>query len=454
MKNKYPSFYEAFWVWVKVALYSFGGPTNQIAVMHKIFVEEKKWISEKRFLHALNYCMLLPGPEAQQLAVYLGWLLHRYRGGLAAGILFVIPGDIAILSLSILYAKYQTFSFVEVLFFGIKAAVIAIVLDALIHIGKKTLKNRINQFIALGAFIGIFFLSIPFPLIIFSAALIGFLIDRYWKINLGNNYAKDDGKDNDIVAKNNYISSYTIKGTISVGALWLVIWLSPLFLALLLVGTNSIFTQIATFFTKAAVVTFGGAYAVLAYISQQSVQYYHWLKPGEMLDGLGMAETLPGPLIKVVEFVGFMAAYRHAGSMNPVIAGIFGWMITSWITFVPAFLLIFTGAPYIEKLRKIKFLHAAMAAITAAVVGVILNLSIWFALHALFQTVNEVHYSIFKLYMPDWRTFNVGTFFIMLCALFLVFRYKANIFIIIFTSILLGFFIEGTAYMISAHDLI
>lgn len=439
---KYPTFYEACWVWLRVAIYSFGGPANQIAVMQKIFVEEKKWIGEKRFLHALNYCMLLPGPEAQQLAIYIGWLLHRYRGGLIAGILFVLPGDLTMIGLSILYATYHTLGFIQVLFFGIKAAVIAIVFDALIRISKKALKNLINVFIALSAFMGIFFLSIPFPFIIFGAALLGFLLDRYGKIQISDDYKANDVSEHDIVSKNSHISSYSIKSTLSIGGLWLIIWLAPLILCLLIVGTSSIFTQEAAFFAKTAVISFGGAYAVLAYISQQAVQYYQWVKPGEMLDGLGLAETMPGPLIKILEFVGFMAAYRHPGSLNPIFAGLIGAIITSWMIFTPAFLWIFTGAPYIEQLRKIKFLHAAMAAITAAVVGVILNLTVWFAIHALFHTVNESHYFIFRLYIPDWHTFDIGTFLIMLWALWLVFRYKADMFTVLLSSVLLGFLIK------------
>lgn len=440
-KNPYPTFLEALWVWFRVAIYSFGGPTNQIAVMHKIVVEEKKWVGEKRFLHALNYCMLLPGPEAHQLVIYLGWLLHRYRGGLAAGILFLIPGIITMFVLSILYAKYQTLTFVQTLFYGIKAGVIAIVFDAMIHIGKKALKSRTHIVIATAAFVGIFFFKIPFPIIIFSAALIGFLIGRYGK-NLIQIQNEKDAKEKDLVSNNPHIDSYSIKGTLFTIALWLFIWFSPVILALLFLGNDSVFTQEGLFFTKTAAISFGGAYAVLAYITLQSVKHYHWLQPGEMLDGLGMAETLPGPLIKVVQFVGFMAAFRHAGTMNPVWAGCLGSIITAWAIFIPSFLWIFSGAPYIERLRKIRDLQAAMTAITAAVVGVILNLSIWFAIHALFHTVAEKQYSILRLYIPDWHTFDIGTFGIMVCGLVLVFIFRAGIFTVLGTSILLGFLIK------------
>lgn len=439
--KEYPSFWNACWVWFKVAMYSFGGPANQIAVMHKIVVEEKKWVGENRFLHALNYCMLLPGPEAHQLVIYLGWLLHRYKGGLAAGILFLLPGIITILILSILYAKYHSVSYVQTLFFGIKAAVIAIVFDALIHIGKKALKSRAHLIIAFLAFVGIFFFKVPFPIIIACAALLGFILAKYVK-GFFEITVKDEKKEKDLVSNNSYISSYSLKSTLSVIFLWVSILFFPTILSLIIFGKNNILTVEGYFFTKTALISFGGAYAVLAYISQQSVQYYHWLSAGEMLDGLGMAETMPGPLIKIVQFIGFMAAFRNPGDMSPLVAGLIGSAMTAWVTFVPSFLWIFSGAPYIEKLRKMKNLHASMTAITAAVVGVILNLSIWFSMHALFHTVTEKQYSILRLYVPSWDTFDLGTFIIMAFALILVFIFRAGLFTVLGSSILLGFLIK------------
>lgn len=436
--NHYPAFKEALWCWFRVAIYSFGGPASQIALMHKIFVQEKQWIGEKRFLHALNYCMLLPGPEAQQLAIYLGWLLHRYRGGLTAGLLFVLPGVISILIVSILYARYQNIDFVQLLFYGIKAAVIAIVFEALFNMSKKVLKTTLHYLIALGAFISIFFFSVPFPLIILSAAILGLLLGSYLKIET----VEDEVKEEDIVANNPHLTRTNLKHTLLTALLWSVIWLFPVVLCLFALGLHHVFTQEALFFTKTAVISFGGAYAVLAYITQESVLYYKWLKPGEMLDGLGMAETLPGPLIKVVQFVGFLAAFRFAGVMDPLWAGVIGSLITAWVTFIPAFLFIFTGAPYIESLRKIKWLQSALTAVTAAVVGVILNLSIWFMLHALFRQVHVQKYNFFTLYQPEWATFDWGTLFIALVAAYLIFRWKANILVVLLSSIALGFAIK------------
>ncbi len=446
--KKYPSFLEAFWVWVKVAIYSFGGPANQIAVMHKLIVEEKKWVGEQRFLHALNYCMLLPGPEAQQLAIYLGWLLHRYWGGIVAGSLFVLPGFLTILSLSIIYAKYASLSFITILFYGIKPAVIAIVLDALFRIGKKALKKKISFLIAMAVFVGIFFFNIPFPIIVFGAAIFGYLSGRFWKSLLSEGEKYDDAHEQDLVSCNKYVTQRSIGRTILTASVWLAIWLFPAMLTVWITGFQSVFTQEAIFFSKTAVVTIGGAYAVLAYIAQQAVQNYAWLKPGEMLDGLGLAETTPGPLIQVVQFVAFLGAYRHAGGMSPLLAGILGSVITTWVTFAPSFLWIFTGAPYIEKLRKIPSLHSAMKAITAAVVGVILNLSIWFALHTLFQTVVEKHFSSLRLYIPAWSTFDLGTAIIMVYACVVVFRYKAGLFTVLSSSVLLGFLLEALKYYI------
>src|SRR6266571_1665750 len=380
---------EAWRVWLRVALLSFGGPAGQIAVMHRILVEEKRWISESRFLHALNYCMLLPGPEAQQLATYIGWLMHRTLGGIMAGVLFVIPGIIAIMALSYVYAGYGNVPLIVALFFGLKAAVLAIVLEAVFRIGKRSLKNNVMLSLAAAAFVGIFFLGIPFPVIIFGAALIGFA--GAWS-GLAAFQAKDDhgvSKQGDALVDSllgDELPEHarpTVARALRVSSVWLVLWLVPVIALLVTLGSANVFSQIALFFSKMAMVTFGGAYAVLAYVAQQAVESYRWLSPGEMLDGLGMAETTPGPLIMVLQFVGFMGAYRDPGSLHPMLAGTLGGILTTWVTFVPCYLWIFLGAPYVEALRENKAWSAALATITAAVVGVVLNLAVWFALHVL-----------------------------------------------------------------------
>jgi chromate transporter len=387
------SWAEAVAVWSRVAILSFGGPAGQIAVMHRILVEEKRWISEERFLHALNYCMLLPGPEAQQLATYIGWLMHRTLGGLLAGGLFIVPGIISIMALSYVYAAYGKVGFVTALFFGLKAAVLAIVLQAVVRVGKRALQNRVMHVIAAIAFIGIFFLDIPFPIIIFGAAFIGFLGGWSGAAAFQATNGHDNGgnkKEKGVVDSILKHARPTVARALSVSAIWLALWLIPVLVLLVTLGTANVFSQIAVFFSKMAMVTFGGAYAVLAYVAQQAVSDYHWLRPGEMLDGLGMAETTPGPLIMVLQFVGFMAAFRDPGVLSPMMAGTLGGLLATWVTFTPCFLWIFLGAPFIEKLRDNKALSAAMSAITAAVVGVVLNLAIWFAIHTIFREVRPV----------------------------------------------------------------
>src|SRR3954452_9709730 len=387
------SFSEAFRVWLRVACLSFGGPAGQIAVMHRILVEEKNWISESRFLHALNYCMLLPGPEAQQLATYIGWLMHRTAGGIMAGGLFILPGIIAIMGLSYIYAAYGNVGFVEALFFGLKAAVLAIVIQALFRIGKRALRNRIMIALAALAFVAIFFFNVPFPIIIIAAGVIGYIGAKTGRPEFsavahgGGKAAAIDSMLGDAVPDHVRAS---IPRALAVGAFWLLMWLVPVAAVLIGLGQANVFSQIALFFSKMAMVTFGGAYAVLAYVAQQAVEHYHWLAPREMLDGLGMAETTPGPLIMVLQFVGFMAAFRDPGTLSPMLAGTLGGLLATWVTFTPCFLWIFLGAPYIETLRGNKGLAGALSAITAAVVGVILNLSIWFALHTVFRETMPV----------------------------------------------------------------
>jgi chromate transporter len=352
-------FAEAVRVWARVAALSFGGPAGQIAVMHRILVEEKRWIGENRFLHALNYCMLLPGPEAQQLAVYVGWLLHKTKGGLVAGTLFVLPGLLAIMALSWIYAAFGNVGVVEALFFGLKAAVLAIVLEAVMRIGRRALKNNVMLGLAAAAFVAIFAFDVPFPLIILTAALIGFFGGRAGLpafLTGGNGHGAHVGKAvlDAETALGESVPAHalpSVSWSLRVSAICLVLWLGPVAALLLALGPGNVFTNIAVFFSKMAVVTFGGAYAVLAYVAQQAVETYGWLQPGEMLDGLGLAETTPGPLIMVTQFVGFLGAFRDPGGLNPFVAGTLGGLLTTWVTFVPCFLWIFLGAPFVETIR-------------------------------------------------------------------------------------------------------
>jgi len=380
--EKKPAFGEAFKVWLTIGCINFGGPAAQIALMHRVVVDEKKWVEEARFLHALNFCMLLPGPEAQKLATYLGWLLHGVRGGLTAGILFVLPGAFVMLGLSLLYALGRGISIIDGALFGIKAAVLVIVIEALIRIGKRALKTNLLLGLAAAAFVGIFFLALPFPLIVAAAALIGYLVSRKAPQQLGVAAKIEDVPP---PAKDRW-RQFVIASLVG-----LAVWWAPIALAALMLGPQHVLASIGLFFSKLAVVSFGGAYALLAYMAQQAVETYGWMTPPEMVDGLGLAETTPGPLILVTQFVGFLAAFRNAPPFSPVTAGVLGAAMTTWVTFVPSMLWIFAGAPFVERLRANRQLSGALAAITAAVVGVILNLSVWFALHVLFGHVTEMH---------------------------------------------------------------
>ena len=427
------SWREAFHVWLRVALLSFGGPAGQIAVMHRILVEEKRWISDSRFLHALNYCMLLPGPEAQQLATYIGWLMHRTAGGLLAGGLFILPGVVSIMALSTIYAAYGKVGFVAALFFGLKAAVLAIVVQAVVRVGKRALQNQVMIALAAAAFIGIFFFAVPFPVIVFGAALIGFIGGwRRWPAfqvagGHGGGGSKaavvDDllGEDAPEHTKPNLARS------LRVATIWLLLWLVPVFALLALLGQQNVFSQIAVFFSKMATVTFGGAYAVLAYVAQEAVENYRWLAPGEMLDGLGMAETTPGPLIMVLQFVGFMAAFRDPGTLPPMLAGTLGGLLATWVTFTPCFLWIFLGAPFVEKLRGNQALSAALSAITAAVVGVILNLAIWFAIHTVFRAVQPVRGYGLSFDAPVPASVDAWALVLSVAAAVAIFRFNAGV---------------------------
>lgn len=426
----HPAFAAAVRTWARVAALSFGGPAGQIAVMHRILVDEKRWVSESRFLHALNYCMLLPGPEAQQLSIYIGWLLHGVRGGLVAGTLFVLPGFLAIMALSILYAGYHDLVWVEGLFYGLKPAVVAVVVEAVMRIGRRALKNRVMVAVAAAAFVAIFFLEVPFPLIILAAGVVGFLGGRVspetfavmkphqpaaGAVSLASPLIRDDAGPS---------LRPTLGRALRVLTIWLLIWLGPVAALLHFTGRDSVYSQQAVFFSKTAMVTFGGAYSVLAYVADEAVERYHWLEPGEMLDGLGMAETTPGPLIQVVQFVAFMGAYRHPGELSPLAAGVAGSVIATWVTYTPCFLWIFLGAPYIEYLRGQRSLNAALSTITAAVVGVILNLSIWFALHTLFAKLGEYHTGPIRWLVPNWSTLDPVALAITIAAMAALFRFK------------------------------
>jgi len=424
------SFHEALRVWLRIALLSFGGPAGQIAVMHRILVEEKNWISEARFLHALNYCMLLPGPEAQQLATYIGWLLHRTAGGIMAGGLFILPGVISIMALSYIYAAFGNVGFIEALFFGLKAAVLAIVIQAVLRVGKRALRNRIMIGLAATAFIAIFFFNVPFPLIIISAGLIGYVgvISGRTEFAAISHGGKNAAAIDDMLEEKlpEHIRPNGPR-SLRVGAIWLLLWLTPVVVLLSAVGQMNVFSQIALFFSKMALVTFGGAYAVLAYAAQQAVEHYHWVQPREMLDGLGMAETTPGPLIMVLQFVGFMAAYRDPGALSPMLAGALGGLLATWVTFTPCFLWIFLGGPYIESMRGNTGLAGALSAITAAVVGVILNLSIWFALHTVFRETSPVQSFGLSFEKPILSSVDIPALVLAIAAVIAVFRFNLGV---------------------------
>jgi chromate transporter len=425
------SFPEALRVWIRVAVYSFGGPAGQIAVMQRILVDEKRWFSQNRFLHAMNYTMLLPGPEAQQLATYGGWMLHGWRGGLVAGGLFVLPGFVSILALSVLYAGFQDVALVAAVFFGLKPAVLAIVVEAVLKIGRRALRNGVMVSIAGAAFVAIFVFGVPFPLIVVAAALVGLLghLGGEARVVVARGPADDESLEQGSVFDDHHAAAPvpSLRRTLATGALWLTIWWLPLLVLAALLGPDDIFVIEGLFFSKVAVVTFGGAYAVLAYIAQQAVEVYGWLAPGEMLDGLGMAETTPGPLIQVVQFVGFMGAYRHPGGLDPLLAGLAGSVVTTWATFAPCFLWIFAGAPYIEYLRGRRSLTAALSGITAAVVGVVLNLALWFAIHTLF-TETRIFGAPLAMTAPIWSTVQPGAVAIAVAAFVALFGLRWGIF--------------------------
>jgi len=390
-------------------------------------VERRRWVSEHRFLHALNYCMILPGPEAQQLATYIGWLMHGTLGGAVAGILFVIPGFIAMLGLAAAFATWGSIVWVAGLFAGIQAAVVPIVAQAMIRIGRRTLRTRALQLVAAFSFIAIAFLHVPFPLIIIAAGVIGWLVGRrrsHW-FSLGGQ-DKHDGLPDEpaLLPDDTAVDRATARRALRAGLVCAVLWLVPVAALLIVLGSQSIFSQESVLFSKSAVVTFGGAYAVLGYIAQEAVSRYGWISAGDMAVGLGLAETTPGPLIMVVEFVGFLAAYNNPGSLPPLVAGTLGAVITVWVTFVPCFMFIFLGAPYVERLRHNVSIRNALTAVGASVVGVVLNLAIWFALHTAFDVVDEISVGPITVPVPDPSTVNFSAIVIALIAATLVFRFK------------------------------
>jgi chromate transporter len=414
------SFRQALAFWLKLGFISFGGPAGQIAIMHRVLVEERKWIDESRFLHALNFCVLLPGPEATKLATYIGWLLHGRRGGLAAGILFVLPGALVMLALSVLYALGRGIPAVEGALFGVKAAVLVIVVEALIRIGKRALRTWALVGMATAAFIGIFFFALPFPLIVVAAALAGFFMTR---APVGSPVEPMPGR---------------WRRAVNVIATGVVLWWAPIAFIALGLGAQHVLVDVGLFFSKLAVVSFGGAYALLAYMAQQAVETYHWMSAPEMVDGLGLAETTPGPLILVTQFVGFLAAYRAPAPFSAIAGGILGAALTTWVTFVPSIMLIFAGAPFVEQLRSNQRLSAALTAITAAVVGVILNLTVWFALHVLFGRVEERQAGPLRWYAFDPLAFDGKVAGLALLAAVLAFGLKRGLVELVLVMAALG----------------
>lgn len=393
-----PTFPELVRLSARIGCLSFGGPAGQIALMHREIVEERGWVSEEQYLHALNLCHLLPGPEAQQLAIWIGWKLHGLKGGLAAGLLFVIPGALVILALSVLYGFAAHLDWFAALFLGIKAAVLAVVVQALLRVAGRALNTNFKRGIAAAAFVALFALSAPFPLVLLVAGVLGAVVAALRPDWLA---LKPAGEGPALAARPWGQSFAAIAGF---GALWA----APMLLVALTLGQGHVLWQIGVFFSKLAVVTFGGAYAVLAYMAQQAVENYRWLAPGEMADGLGLAETTPGPLIMVTQFVGYLAAFRAPAPFTPLVAGLLGALLTTWVTFAPCFLWIFALAPWMERLERSPRLKGALAAITAAVVGVIANLSLWFALHVLFKAGHKVALGPLQFEAPvlaslDWR---------------------------------------------------
>jgi chromate transporter len=416
--NNIPDFRQLVRVFARIGCLSFGGPAGQIALMHGEIVEKHKWVDEEQYLHALNFCHLLPGPEAQQLATWIGWRLHGMKGGLAAGLLFVIPGALVMLALSSLYALAANLDWFSAMFLGIKAAVLAIVVQALIRIGGRALNTRFKQALAVAAFLGLFLFNLPFPLVVLGAGVIGIVVAAYRPDLL----AVKPALGTDASPR----PSLAAMGLMVL--MWLAIWAVPMVLVLIVLGHDHVLWDVGVFFSQLAIVTFGGAYAVLAYMAQEAVQTYGWLQAGEMADGLGLAETTPGPLILVTQHVGFLAAFRSPEPFSPIVAGILGAALTTWVTFAPCFLWIFTFAPWIERLQNATRLKGGLAALTSAIVGVIANLSVWFALHVLFARVTVADMGPMRLNLPDWATFDWRAGVLSALAAVILFALKWSIF--------------------------
>ena len=437
-------FREALAFWAKLGFINFGGPAGQIAIMHDELVDRRRWISNNRFLHALNYCMLLPGPEAQQLAIYIGWLLNGTAGGLVAGILFVLPAFFLILALSWTYAVHGDIGWVAAVFYGLSAGVIAIVAAAVIRVGSKALRNWVMTGIAAAAFVAIFFLKVPFPLVVIAAAMVGFAGARVRPdifTSSQHGTEDDDSVLGDAGEEGN--AQPTGRRALKVVVVGLVVWWVPLLLVLVLRGTDDTLSKEAVFFSQAAMVTFGGAYAVLSYINQAAVVQYGWLAPGEMVTGLGLAESTPGPLIMVTEFVGFLAGYHFPGGLDPVLAGVLGASVAVWATFAPCFLWIFLGAPYIEKLRGNRALNGALSTVTAAVVGVILNLAVVFAIHTLFEDVRRGAIGAITFPRPELSSVDVLALVIAVVAFVGMWRLKWGVLPVVIGCAVTGLVFRG-----------
>ena len=416
--------------WFAISLQTFGGPAGQIAVMQRSLVDEKRWIGQRRFLHALNYCTLLPGPEAQQLATYVGWLLHGTRGGLVAGGLFVLPGVVALLALSVVYVAFGTTTVVTAVFAGLAAAVLGIVVQAVVRVAKRALDSRALVVIAVGSFVALAIFGVPFPVVVALAGIAGWALGRWRPSALPRTKAAegpDAGPPPVISDDVLHHEAPTTRRTLKVLVVGLLVWGVPVAVAAVLTGTSSVLTQQGVFFSGAAVVTFGGAYAVLAYVAQQAVQVYGWLGPREMVRGLALAETTPGPLIMVVQFVAFLGAYRNPGTLDPWAAAVLASLLVTWVTFVPSFLFVLLGAPYMERLRGNRSLSAALTGITAAVVGVIANLGVYFAIHTLFSESRNVDTGPLHLELPDLTTLRVVPLVVAVVAALLLFKVKWSV---------------------------
>lgn len=418
------SFREAARVWAYIGINSLGGPAGQISVMHREVVDQRRWVSDSRFVHALNYCLLLPGPEAQQLATYLGWLMHGVRGGVTAGTLFILPGFVVMLALSAIYSVFGTVTWVSGLLFGLQAAVVALVLQAMVRLARRTLHGPVLVCIAVASFLGLFALALPFPLVIALAAAAGWLLGRLRPTWIDRTSPAPDTDAEVLLGDEMGVTTGQARSARRAALVALVLWLVPVLVLVLVLGASNLYAQQAVLFSKTAVITFGGAYAVLTYIAQQAVQNFHWLSMGDMATGLGLAETTPGPLLLVLEFVGFVAAYEHPGTLPPLLAGLFGATLTVWVTFLPSFFFIFIGAPYIERLRHNVTLRHALTGLGASVVGVIGNLAVTFAIATAFTSIQPHAWGPFTLELPVLSSVKIASLLISAVALVLVFRFR------------------------------